>query len=320
MADLAEVYGSYIFHPGKIIFDILETYSPTKQKLNYYGNSHCTYEPSRIKPNYLGMVTININDLDSFDYKVYPATETEGDVKRVHVTGNENSFTFPIKNLNVDYFVIVWPTVKTIDISRKELLPVTTDGNQMSDLYHTRKTPESQLLNENSDDTTNIPQNSSPTFSVQTILKETEPIFGIYYTKQQLTNCKKNKQQQKELMKLQDNSEKAWNHYMFMQKQLQKQQCSQEDVDEAKLRYEEQFKHFKQKQLYNTNSDETIKPFKQLPPDSPEDPDILQQRIRDINKQTDQLYNYCYNDESDDSWVNIEENDGEKYIYINTNK
>ena len=296
MADLAEVYGSYIFHPGKLVFDIIKIYTPLKQETQYYGNG--SYTSPTITDNYLGWVNINMEDLVSFEYKVYPAIGTSDDVKRVKVSGTENSFTFPIKDIHTDYFIIVWPTVRTLNLPSSSVSP----WFNPSDLP---KTQESKLIDKNNI-TKDCDVGELSADKIETIDKETEPIFGIYYTQKILEDNKLRQHRTEQLLELQEQSQKCWQYYMFMQSELQNQLCNQEDVDKAYQHYNkissklwEQQRVYKQQddhkimeELFKTgkidqmNIKELLNPVK---PDPPEDPTILEKRMEDFDKQTQQF-------------------------------
>ena len=123
MADINTAYGTSTGFNSTLYFDITTVHNKSSDRIQISPNTNLPDISNVDTTQYIGYVKININDLDSFDYQVYnPNADGEFTIKdgiqrhmvyQATVTNcNVNYFTFPINNINNDYFVIVKPRVK----------------------------------------------------------------------------------------------------------------------------------------------------------------------------------------------------------------
>lgn len=118
MADITDAYGSPFYNSCSLKFDIAPLFVERENE------SFCGGKGSpHIQTEWIGVVTIKPTNgsLQSYTYEVFAtddndntyssaprSTITKGNI----VNSNNLSFTFPITNVNLDYFVLVTPTYK----------------------------------------------------------------------------------------------------------------------------------------------------------------------------------------------------------------
>lgn len=126
-----------------------------------------------LRQNYLGYVHLNIPDLEMFRYAVYPANGMHRLVKEATIDGNVDHFTFDMPYVDIDYFVMIWPTISSYVRAMNE-----KDKDKDDNIKKQKELPITELR-----------QYASIPYEMQMI--ESKPIFQIFYTQQIIAESKK---------------------------------------------------------------------------------------------------------------------------------